>query len=289
MATATAPTDAPRGAPADGTPNRPPGPPERAGWVGRVFAPYDIRGPKIRMGVIWFLLELGALYVGRFALGALFALIAGVAALQTATAWRRAGWQPSRLVAGLGALLLPITAAFGVAAAGVVVLAMVVGALVAPLFRPRRRRRTPLLGAAGTTLRCGLFVGLCGAMPVLVYRTSVVGAVVLVILISAYEMGDFINGSEAAGPFAGPIAGMICVGVVAFAIGVIVILFEIDPFSSAAHAWVVGALVAVLCPLSQMAASLCLPRASAFAPALRRLDSYLLTGPVWLWLLWTLV
>ena len=135
-------------------------------------------------------------------------------------------------------------------------------------------------------MRCGVFVGVTGAMPVLVYRSNVVAAVVLVVLVSAYEMGDFLNGSEARGLFAGPIAGILCVGVVAFAIGVIVPIFEIDPFESAAHAWILGALVAVLCPLSQLAASLLLPRAAARAPALRRLDSYLLTGPAWLWLLW---
>jgi len=67
---------------------------------------------------------------------------------------------------------------------------------------------------------------------------------------------------------------------------VVVLFFSIPPFNSATQAWVVGGLVAVLCPLSQMAASLLLPRAGARAPALRRLDSYLLTGPAWLWLLW---
>jgi hypothetical protein len=134
-----------------------------------------------------------------------------------------------------------------------------------------------------------VFAGIAAAMPVLVYRTSAAAAIVLVLLVSAYEMGDFLNGSEASGLLAGPLAGMICVGVAAFAVGVVVVLFEIDPFRSAAHAWVLGALVAVLCPLSQLAASLLLPRASAFAPALRRLDSYLLTGPVWLWLLWSFI
>jgi hypothetical protein len=110
-----------------------------------------------------------------------------------------------------------------------------------------------------------------------------------VVLISAYEMGDYINGSEASGPFAGPLVGMICAGVVAFAIAVVVMLFETRPLTEFGFTLVMGAIVAVLCPLSQMAASLCLPRANAFAPAFRRLDSYLLTGPVWLWLLWTLV
>jgi hypothetical protein len=260
-----------------------------AAWIERVFAPPDTFGPKVRMGVVWFVLELGALLLGRFALGALFGLIAGVAALQTAREWRRAGWQPSRLVAGVGGLAIPIAASLGIALVGAVVIAVAGAALVAPAARPPRRRRTPWLGAAGTTIRCGVFAGLAGAMPVLVYRTSVAAAVVLVLLVSAYEMGDFLNGSDAVGLFAGPAAGIICVVVVTFAVGVVVILFQVAPFQSATHAWVLGALVAVLCPLSQLAASLLLPRATARAPALRRLDSYLLTGPVWLWLLWSFI
>jgi hypothetical protein len=263
--------------------------PPRPRWVERVFAPHDIAGPKVRMGVVWFVLELLALLGGRFALGILFGLVAGVAALQTAREWRRAGWQPSRLVAGLAGLGIPLAASFGIALAGAVVLLVVPAAVVAAASRPPRRRRTPWLGATGTTIRCGVFAGIAGAMPVLVYRTSPAAAIVLVILVSAYEMGDFLNGSEASGLLAGPVAGMICVGVVAFAVGVVVVLFEVDPFRSAAHAWVLGALVAVLCPLSQLAASLLLPRAGARAPALRRLDSYLLTGPVWLWLLWSVI
>jgi hypothetical protein len=260
-----------------------------APWINRVFAPQDTFGPKVRMGVVWFGLELGALYLGRFALGPLFGLVAGVAALQTAREWRRAGWQPSRLVAGVSALAIPVAASLGAALVGAVVLAVPLAALVAAALRTKRRRRTPWLGAAGTTVRCGLFAGLAGAMPVLVYRTSAAAALVLVVLVSAYEMGDFLNGSDAYGIFAGPSAGMICAVVVAFAVGVVVELFQIDPFQAATHAWVFGLLVVVLCPLSQLVASLLLPRADARAPALRRLDSYLLTGPAWLWLLWSFI
>jgi len=259
---------------------------QQASWVERVFAPYDVSGPKIRLGVIWFALAMGCLYLGRFALATLFALVAGVAALQVCREWRRSGWQPSRLVAGVGALCMPVAAALSIGSVGVVIGVMVLGALIAPLFRPRRRRRTPWLGAAGTTIRCGLFPGLCAAMPVLVHRYSWGATLILMLLVSAYEMGDFVNGSEAHGPFSGPMVGMILVGVIAFPIGVVVLFFSIPPFNSATQAWVVGGLVAVLCPLSQMAASLLLPRAGARAPALRRLDSYLLTGPAWLWLLW---
>jgi hypothetical protein len=42
-----------------------------------------------------------------------------------------------------------------------------------------------------------------------------------------------------------------------------------------------GVLAAVLCPLGQLLASLVLPAAAAPAPAMRRLDSLLLLGPIW--------
>ena len=36
------------------------------------------------------------------------------------------------------------------------------------------------------------------------------------------------------------------------------------------------------CPLGQLVASALLPRGNAWAPALRRLDSYLVAAPLWL-------
>jgi hypothetical protein len=49
-------------------------------------------------------------------------------------------------------------------------------------------------------------------------------------------------------------------------------------------AWAFGALAAFLCPIGQLAASAILPSAGASAPGLRRLDSLLLAGPAWAWL-----
>ena len=45
--------------------------------------------------------------------------------------------------------------------------------------------------------------------------------------------------------------------------------------------FVFGGFAALLCPLGQVVASALLPRADAPAPALRRLDSLLLLGPTW--------
>jgi len=46
-----------------------------------------------------------------------------------------------------------------------------------------------------------------------------------------------------------------------------------------------AALAAVGAPLGQIVASAILPRGVAWAPALRRLDSYLVVAPLWLLLL----
>lgn len=253
---------------------------DHARWMQRVFGGYDVDGPRVRLGFLWFLLLAGALYEGMVALGVLYGLVAGVAATQACREWRAVGRQPSRLVAGLGALAIPISAAWSLALPGLIALAVPVLAVVAALFR--RRRRTPLLDAAGTTVRASVFHALGAAAVVVTYRASIAGAIILVVFVCAYEMGDYLVGTESASALIGPIAGMIAVGVFTFTVAV----FQLSPFNEPLHAVVFGALVAVLCPLSQLVTSLLLPTATAHAPALRRVDSLLLTGPAWVWLLW---
>lgn len=267
---------------------RPPGAPPWFGpdndWISRTFGGHDIDGPRVRLGLLWLAIEIAALVLGGLwgavPLAVVFACVGAVAALQATREWRRAGRQPSRLVAGLGGLALPLAALYGTALTGAVVIAVVVAALVAALFR--RRRRTPWLGAAGTTVRSTVFIALTGAWIVLTYRESVAGVVVLIVLVTAYDMGDFALGTEAGSPVAGPAGGMIAVAVFTFTVAV----FQVSPFDSPAHAALFGALVAVLSPLSQMVTSLLLPQAWSWAPAVRRVDTLVLTGPAWLWLLW---
>lgn len=256
-------------------------PPGQPRWMQRVFPGHDISGPKVRMGFLWFLFLCGAVYAGLVALGALYGLIAGVAALQMCREWKAVGRQPSRLVAGLVALLIPLSASVSLALPGLLALAATVLAVLAALFR--RRRRTPLFDAAGTTVRCTVFHALGAAAVLVAYRASIAGAIILLVWVCAYEMGDFLVGSESGSTLLGPIAGMIAVGVFTFTVAV----FQLSPFRDPVHAAVFGGLVAVLCPLSQLAASLLLPTARSSAPALRRLDSLLLTAPVFVWLLWS--
>ena len=100
-------------------------------------------------------------------------------------------------------------------------------------------------------------------------------------LVSGYEVGDFLVGTGTSNPVEGPVAGIAAVIVLTFAVSV----FEFPPFESGS-AWVFGGLVAVLAPLGRFAAPILMPGPDARVPALRRLDSYLLVAPVWAWVLW---
>ena len=107
------------------------------------------------------------------------------------------------------------------------------------------------------------------------------GAVLaLILLTSAYETGDFLVGSGSANALEGPLSGLVALGTVLF------ILWIVAPAPFTASSIVLfGALAAVCCPLGQIFASALLPRGAAWAPALRRLDSYLISAPLWLLLL----
>ena len=118
-----------------------------------------------------------------------------------------------------------------------------------------------MLGAAGVVLTLRLEIG---------------AAVTLVLLVAAYEVGDYLVGSGASSSIEGPIAGIVAMAAICAAIAVL----RVPPFDGGA-VFVFGGFAALLCPLGQVAASALLPRADAPAPALRRLDSLLLLGPAW--------
>lgn len=248
----------------------------------RLVSAYDTDGPKVRLGVAWFALAIGATFLGGWALAALFAAAAAVAALQAAAAWRRGGRRPSRLVAGLGAGLMPLGAAAGTALAGAIALGMVAASILAAVVeKAAGRTRQPSLAIAGLTVRCGFFVGLAGSSAVILGRTSTTALAVMIVLVSAFEVGDYLMGTGSANPVVGPVAGIAAVLVLTFGLAVV----QFAPFDNDS-AWVFGGLVAVLAPLGRFTGSTLLPRADARAQALRRLDSYLLVAPVWAWAMW---
>jgi hypothetical protein len=171
---------------------------------------------------------------------------------------------------------IAVGACLGPGGAGLAIL-VGTGAAVAVAFSDTKSRR-PVVTDAGWTIQCALPVGLAAMSMVLLTRLDQGSAFALLLLVSAYETGDYLIGSGARNPYEGPVAGIAGVTVVTF----IVSTFGISAFD-VSQAWMFGALVAGLAPLGQLFASALLPAAGAPAPGLRRLDSLLLAGPVW-WL-----
>jgi hypothetical protein len=240
---------------------------------------YDIDGPRIRLGVLWFLVAAAALFVGMVSTAVVFGLVAALAAAQTATALRTKWRRPDRRVAAALALAMPLSALVGVGLTGIVVMAAAVVAVVASAVL--RTKGTDPIVDAGAVIRSSLFVGLVAASMVLLYRVDVGAAVTLFLLVSAYEFGDFLVGSGASNRVEGPASGILAVAVVTGALAVA----EPPPFEGGTI-WLFGIIAAIACPIGQIAASAILPRAGAPARALRRLDSYLVAAPLWLVLMW---
>ena len=158
--------------------------------------------------------------------------------------------------------------------AGIGILAGVVLAVV--VAAGDANARTSNVADAGWTIQCALPPGLVALSMVLLARLDQGSAFALLLLVSAYEIGDFLVGSGSRNPYEGPAAGASAVVVITFIISTL-------PISTLgfAEAWLFGGMTVLLAPLGQLAASALLPTAKSPASGLRRLDSLLLTAPVW--------
>jgi hypothetical protein len=113
---------------------------------------------------------------------------------------------------------------------------------------------------------------------VLVRQTGIAPTLLLLALVSVYDAGAYLVGTGAASAWEGPAAGVAALIPVTIFASVVLI----PPFSGA-EPLLLGVLAAVLAPAGPVAASALLGDRSAHAPALRRLDSLLLLGPLWAW------
>lgn len=237
---------------------------------------YDIDGPRIRLGMLWFVVAVAALAIGPLTTAVVYGGTAAIAGAQAARAWRRRTQRPNEAVAAGMAGAMTLGACLGAGGAGLGVLGGVVGAMVVATSDVRSPNRT--VADAGWTIQCALFPGLAAMSMVLLARLDQGSAIALLLLVSAYETGDYIVGSGARNPYEGPAAGVAAIVVITFILSTL-------PISvlSFGQAWFFGGLVGVLAPLGQLFASALLPTAGSAASALRRLDSLLLAAPVW-WL-----
>ena len=253
------------------------GPAPRSRRATRRYAvPYDTAGPRVRLGIIWFLAAGAALTVGPLPTAIVYGGMAAAAAAQSARCWRRGGARPNEVVAAGMAGAMAAGACLGAAAAGVALLAGVVVAGV--VAGGDRKSPHPIVVDVGWTIQCGLFPGLVGLSMVLLDRLDQGSALALLLLVSAYEIGDYIVGSGARTPYEGPAAGLVAVVVITF-------IVSTTPLStlSFGDSWIFGLMVAVGAPAGQVVASALLPTAAGPASALRRIDSLLLLAPVGCW------
>ncbi len=224
-------------------------------------------GPHARLGVLWFIAACAACAVGTIAVAVLFAVVAAVAAMQTVRTWSDAGRRANPVLGGVAAALVPLAAltgpiGFGAGVAVAVALVVIAGGVL---------RSDVIVG-----LRSVMLPAIAAGSVVLIGRTDMGALVVLLVLVSAYETGDYLMGAEAGSVFEGPLSGIAAVMVVTFVEAV----FQLGPFETRAG-WVFGGLVAVLAPLGAPVASALAPSAPSAGPALRRLDAWLIVAPVW--------
>jgi hypothetical protein len=199
---------------------------------------------------------------------------AGLAARQVVRAWGSVPWQAD-MAAGLAALPVLAALAGTVPAIGSLALVVVVAGVAA--CAPDGARIPGLQGrvAAAGIVVVATLAGVAGAALVLVRSQSVTAALVLVLLVSLYEAGDYIVGSGASNFVEGPLAGATTAVVAGFPLTLILV----EPFDVAGLPLL--AFVAACCPLGQMVASAMLPRPGAPASALRRVDTLLVLAPLW--------
>ena len=258
-----------------------------AKWAASRWAvPYFTDGPKVTLGVLWFIFLMGGALLGfnydnsavsSVAVALVTSTVAALAGLQIGFAWFPKN-SATRTWTAIAAFVVGIAGFYGPWG---VVIGLVVGMLVLTayliLYRGHRRTSAELFDVL---VRAAIPVGLASAsLGAMAYRNLPV-LIALILFVSAYEIGDFIVGSGAFNPVEGPMAGLIAAGVIAF----FLFLIQPDPFSSETILMFV-AVAAVSCVAGQYLASALLPRGNTWSPALRRLDSYLIVAPLWLLLL----
>ena len=230
--------------------------------------------PHGRLGLAWAVVVTAATTLGPVWLAVWLAVAALVAAFQVAMVWLARNERPLPAFAAATAAALPLAAVSGVGTMNIVVVVALVATLLARLGAPTK---APSRDVA-LTLVIGLAVGLAAASPVLLRDINVHAPLFLLAIAATYDAGAYLVGTGAASAWEGPVAGIAAtIPLTMFAAIVLV-----PPFGGAAPI-VLGALGALLAPFGPLAGSALLGDATATAPALRRLDSLLVLGPVWAW------
>ncbi len=248
---------------------------ERRWSQNRFAVPHRTDGAKVTLGVAWFVGLLASIVVGPVIVAVFVIPAAAIAALQTAHAWARVTTSDRQLAAAFAVLIAlpglagdPLWLGLG-AVVGTLSLAAYGGAtLTSTDDDPIRFTEVMVRSVVPVAVAAGSLLVLAG---------SHAGPfVALVAMVSAYEVGDFVVGSGAENDVEGPAAGLVALALVGYGVS----LLPPDPLTASVVPFVI-ALTALSCVLGQLLGSALLPRGDAWAPGLRRLDSYLLAAPLW--------
>jgi hypothetical protein len=125
------------------------------------------------------------------------------------------------------------------------------------------------------TVACAAVPVAAVAGPVLLRRSSLEVPFILMADALLYDAGAWVIGSGSRHRWVGPLAGALCVLPVTMLVAALGLQFR------GAAAWELGVLAAALAPLGPAAATLLLGDRRGPAPALRRLDSLIVLGPIW--------
>jgi hypothetical protein len=237
-----------------------------------LFPTPDTRGPKVVLGALWAVAAIGTLVIGRVPFALLMAAVAGAAAAQAARSWRHA--TPPRRPLVPAALAAAVVAVLGAAGGPVAFTAMAVLALVgAAVWAWLATGGSPV--DVGLTLACAAVPVAAAAGPVLLRGSSLEVPFILMTYALLYDAGSWVVGSGSNHRWLGPLAGVVWVVPVTMLVAALGLQFR------GASTWELGALAAVLAPLGAGVATVLLGDRRAPAPALRRLDSLILLGPIW--------
>ena len=265
-------------------------------------------GPKVRFGILWFFLALAAVTAGRGPAAALWGIVGAAAAWELLGVWwpggsgsgsaGRSGSAPDApdgapfglsVLAAAVVLSVAAAAAFGtgIAGAALVVVAASLGVAVAMAGSTRRSSAgssSALDRGEVTALSVAVLLpAMTVAAVVLVVGAHLWTGLFLVMAVSLYDAGFFVGGADSVSSIEGPVTGIVGVLAVTFTMA----MFQAPPFDAASAA-VVGVACAAACPAGQWITTRCLPAPDAPARALRRLDAYVLSAPVFLVAAWAL-
>ncbi len=246
----------------------------------RLAVPYHTDGPKMTFALVWFVAVFSSLLISPILTALVTSVVASVAAMQAAQAWF--GTSPARWWTATAGAVVAFSGYFGALGlvGGLLIACGVLGIYI--MAGDGHHRSSGEL--FDVLARSSLPAGLAAGGIVAVTQAEPLAAIGLVLLISAYEAGDYLVGSGSRTAAEGPIAGFISLSVMAFVLAMVVP----DPYTVTTVV-AFAAIAAISALAGQIFASASLPRGVAWAPALRRLDSYIITAPIWLLLVFLLV